>query len=67
VALWYVFGFDIDKLVMNVLRNVTDVFIFTGESPINSPWMGLKRLIPGARATGDKRKENGLNKNQSMV
>ncbi|ESZ94779.1 aquaglyceroporin like protein [Sclerotinia borealis F-4128] len=25
-----------------------DVFIFTGESPINTPWMGLKRLIPGA-------------------
>ncbi|KAG9230369.1 aquaporin-like protein [Amylocarpus encephaloides] len=22
-----------------------DVFIFTGESPINTPWMGLKRLI----------------------
>ncbi|ATZ53607.1 Bcaqp9 [Botrytis cinerea B05.10] len=24
-----------------------DVFIFTGESPINTPWMGLKRLMPG--------------------
>ncbi|RAL66044.1 hypothetical protein DID88_005705 [Monilinia fructigena] len=24
-----------------------DVFIFTGESPINTPWMGLKRLISG--------------------
>ena len=22
-----------------------DVFIFTGESPINTPWMGLKRLV----------------------
>ncbi|KAF7925929.1 hypothetical protein BELL_0075g00090 [Botrytis elliptica] len=24
-----------------------DVFIFTGESPINTPWMGLKRVMPG--------------------
>jgi len=22
-----------------------DVFLFTGESPINTPWMGLKRLF----------------------
>ena len=22
-----------------------DVFLFTGESPINTPWMGLRRLI----------------------
>ncbi|KAF7870476.1 hypothetical protein EAF04_004220 [Stromatinia cepivora] len=27
-----------------------DVFIFTGESPINTPWMGLKRLIPGLKS-----------------
>ncbi|TVY71449.1 putative membrane protein [Lachnellula suecica] len=27
-----------------------DVFIFTGESPINTPWMGLKRLIRPNRA-----------------
>lgn len=27
--------------------NQTDVFIFTGESPINTPWMGLKLLMPG--------------------
>jgi len=27
-----------------------DVFIFTGDSPINTPWMGLKRLIrPGTQ------------------
>jgi aquaglyceroporin related protein len=24
-----------------------DMFLYTGESPINTPWMGLKRLIPG--------------------
>jgi len=23
-----------------------DVFIFTGDSPINTPWMGLSRLLP---------------------
>lgn len=22
-----------------------DAFIFTGESPINTPWMGLKRIV----------------------
>ena len=22
-----------------------DVFLFTGDSPINTPWLGLKRLI----------------------
>jgi len=22
-----------------------DVFLFTGESPINTPWMGLKRVF----------------------
>lgn len=22
-----------------------DVLIYTGESPINTPWMGLKRLV----------------------
>ncbi|KAH6683011.1 aquaporin-like protein [Halenospora varia] len=27
-----------------------DVFIFTGDSPINTPWMGLKRLIRPNRA-----------------
>jgi aquaglyceroporin related protein len=26
-----------------------DVFLFTGESPINTPWMGLKRLIHPTR------------------
>ncbi|QSZ36557.1 hypothetical protein DSL72_006437 [Monilinia vaccinii-corymbosi] len=31
-----------------------DVFIFTGESPINTPWMGLKLLIPGG---GKSKKE----------
>lgn len=41
-------------LVTAVLSNIcTDVFIFTGESPINTPWMGLKRLIPG----GSERKK----------
>ncbi|KAM3075276.1 glycerol channel [Clarireedia jacksonii] len=40
-----------------------DVFIFTGKSPINTPWMGLKRLIPGARGKND----SGLKKNRSMV
>jgi len=27
-----------------------DVFLFTGDSPINTPWMGLKRLIQPTRA-----------------
>jgi hypothetical protein len=49
------------------LMSVIDVFIFTGESPINTPWMGLKRLMPGARATDGKGNHDGLNKNQSMV
>jgi len=26
-----------------------DMFLFTGESPINTPWMGFKRVIMGAR------------------
>ncbi|EDO02842.1 hypothetical protein SS1G_05319 [Sclerotinia sclerotiorum 1980 UF-70] len=26
------------------------VFLFTGESPINTPWMGLKRLMPGLKS-----------------
>jgi aquaglyceroporin related protein len=24
-----------------------DLFIYTGHSPINSPWLGLKQLMPG--------------------
>lgn len=28
-----------------------DVFLFTGESPINTPWLGLKRFIKPNRAT----------------
>jgi aquaglyceroporin related protein len=24
-----------------------DMFIYTGPSPINSPWLGLKQLTPG--------------------
>ena len=24
---------------------IYDTFIFTGESPINTPWMGLKRVV----------------------
>jgi aquaglyceroporin related protein len=24
-----------------------DIFIYTGPSPINTPWLGLKHLIPG--------------------
>ena len=27
-----------------------DTFLFTGESPINTPWMGLKRLLHPTRA-----------------
>lgn len=27
-----------------------DFFLFTGESPVNTPWMGLKRLVrPGRK------------------
>lgn len=26
-----------------------DVFMFTGESPVNTPWMGLKRLFRPSR------------------
>ncbi|KAF1991931.1 aquaglyceroporin like protein [Aulographum hederae CBS 113979] len=28
-----------------------DVFIFTGESPVNTPWMGLRRLVRPNRQT----------------
>ncbi|KPI43432.1 uncharacterized protein AB675_6687 [Cyphellophora attinorum] len=28
-----------------------DVFLFTGDSPINTPWMGLKRFIKPTRST----------------
>ena len=28
-----------------------DMFLFTGESPINTPWAGLKRLVPGVDRT----------------
>ncbi|RMZ79900.1 hypothetical protein DV738_g2965, partial [Chaetothyriales sp. CBS 135597] len=32
-----------------------DTFLWTGESPINTPWMGLKRLVrPKARDTRDE-------------
>lgn len=27
-----------------------DVFLFTGESPINTPWLGLKRVFRPRRA-----------------
>jgi len=27
-----------------------DMFLFTGDSPINTPWMGLKRLLHPTRA-----------------
>lgn len=27
-----------------------DMFLFTGESPINTPWMGLKRFIQPKRS-----------------
>jgi aquaglyceroporin related protein len=28
-----------------------DVFLYTGVSPINTPWMGLKRFFHPTRAT----------------
>lgn len=28
-----------------------DMFLFTGDSPINTPWMGLKRFIKPTRST----------------
>jgi aquaglyceroporin related protein, other eukaryote len=31
-----------------------DAIIFTGQSPINTPWMGLKRLIRPSRKGGDQ-------------
>jgi aquaglyceroporin related protein len=30
-----------------------DALLFTGESPINTPYMGLYRFIPGMRHTYD--------------
>jgi aquaglyceroporin related protein, other eukaryote len=27
-----------------------DTFLFTGDSPINTPWMGLERVIKPTRA-----------------
>lgn len=30
-----------------------DLLLFTGQSPINTPYMGLYRLIPGKRAKYD--------------
>ena len=27
-----------------------DFFLFTGDSPINTPWMGLERLVRPTRA-----------------
>jgi aquaglyceroporin related protein len=30
-----------------------DILLFTGESPINTPYLGLYRLIPGKRKKYD--------------
>lgn len=30
-----------------------DLLMFTGESPINTPWMGLYRFVPGMRKKYD--------------
>lgn len=31
-----------------------DLFIYTGESPINTPWMGLKKLINPKQTISDR-------------
>ena len=35
---------------------IYDLLIFTGESPINTPWLGLKRLVRPSRAGSKKEK-----------
>ena len=38
-----------------------DMFLYTGDqSPVNTPWIGLKRLLPFARSTESSRKVPGL-------
>ncbi|KAF2036678.1 aquaporin [Setomelanomma holmii] len=42
-----------------------DVFIYTGPSPVNTPWLGLKHLTPGyarreLRAHARRNKEDGI-------
>lgn len=45
-----------------------DALLFTGESPINTPYMGMYRFIPGLRkAHKDEEWEQGDLKNDSPV
>lgn len=42
-----------------------DVFIFTGPSPVNTPWLGLKLLVPRyalqeRRAHARRNKQDGI-------
>lgn len=44
-----------------------DVFIFTGESPVNTPWLGLKRVFVPSHAAAAMRRRQERNKRDDLV
>lgn len=45
-----------------------DTLLFTGETPINTPYLGLYRIIPGMRHAYDDEKYDQVDlKNESAV
>lgn len=44
-----------------------DAFIYTGESPVNTPWLGLKRIFHPRYARQARRERVRRNKEDNMV
>ncbi|KAF2840066.1 aquaporin [Patellaria atrata CBS 101060] len=44
-----------------------DVFVYTGESPINTPWLGMKRIIMPREAIKARREHHRRHKEEGMV